>query len=152
MTARSTRFGLNLVFQGSVAQTVDEAKRAADVGFDVVLVPDHLGFQAPLPLLVAIASAVPSIRVRNLVINSALYQPALLARDLATVDAATGGRLDIGLGTGYVEEDFTGSGLPFPTGRQRVEILTEHTTYGRHHCRNGREVSIPWSSSFVAST
>jgi probable F420-dependent oxidoreductase len=126
MTAPSTRFGLNLVFQGSVAQTVEEAKRAADAGFDVVLVPDHLGFQAPFPLLVAIASAVPSIRVSNLVINSALYRPALLARDLATVDAATGGRLDIGLGTGYVEEDFTGSGLPFPSGRQRVEILTEH--------------------------
>ena len=126
MTARSTRFGLNLVFQGSVAQTVEEATRAADVGFDVVLVPDHLGFQAPFPLLVAIASAVPSIRVSNLVINSALYRPALLARDLATVDGATGGRLDIGLGTGYVEQDFTGSGLPFPTGRQRVEILTEH--------------------------
>jgi probable F420-dependent oxidoreductase len=126
MTARSTRFGLNLVFQGSVAQTVDEAKGAADVGFDVVLVPDHLGFQAPLPMLVAIADAVPSVRVSNLVINSALYRPALLARDLATVDAASGGRLDIGLGSGYVEEDFTGSGLSFPTGRQRLEMLTEH--------------------------
>jgi probable F420-dependent oxidoreductase len=126
MTAHSTRFGLNLVFQGSLAQTVEEAKRAADVGFDAVLVPDHLGLQAPFPTLVAIADAVPSIRVGNLVINSALYRPALLARDLATVDAASGGRLDIALGTGYVEEDFTGSGLPFPTGRQRVDLLTEH--------------------------
>src|SRR5271169_1942993 len=126
MTAHSTRFGLNLVFQTSLAQTVEEAKRAADVGFDVVLVPDHLGYQAPFPTLVAIADAVPSIRIGNLVINSALYRPALLARDLATVDAASGGRLDVALGTGYVEEDFTGSGLPFPTGRQRVDLLTEH--------------------------
>ena len=126
MTAHSTRFGPSLVFQGSLAQTIEEAKRAADVGFDVVLVPDHLGFQAPFPTLVAIADAVPSIRVGNLVINSALYRPALLARDLATVDAASGGRLDIALGTGYVEEDFSGSGLPFPTGRQRVDLLTEH--------------------------
>src|ERR1700749_982244 len=128
VTAHSTRFGLNLVFQGSHIQTIEEAKRAADVGFDVVLVPDHLGFQAPFPTLVAIANAVPGIRVSNLVINSALYRPALLARDLATVDAATGGRLDIGLGTGYVEEDFTGSGLPFPPGRQRVELLAEHVS------------------------
>jgi probable F420-dependent oxidoreductase len=123
---RPTRFGLNLVFQSSVAQTVEEAKRAADVGFDVVLVPDHLGFSAPFPLLVAIADAVPSIRVSNLVINSALYRPGLLARDLATVDSATGGRLEIGLGTGYVEEDFIGAGLPFPSGRERVELLGEH--------------------------
>ena len=126
MTARSTRFGLNLVLQGSLAQTVEEAKRAADVGFDVVLVPDHLGLLAPFPTLVAIAAAVPSIRVSNLVINAALYRPALLARDLATVDAASNGRLEIGLGSGYVEQDFTGSGLPFPTAGQRVNLLTEH--------------------------
>jgi probable F420-dependent oxidoreductase len=122
MTTHTPRFGLNLVFQSSTAQTIEEAKRAADVGFDVVLVPDHLGFQSPFPLLVAIADAVPSVRV----INAALYRPALLARDLATLDSASGGRLDIGLGSGYVEQDFTGSGLPFPTGRQRVDLLTEH--------------------------
>jgi probable F420-dependent oxidoreductase len=126
MTTRAPRFGLNLVFQSSTAQTIEEAKRAADVGFDVVLVPDHLGFQSPFPLLVAIADAVPSVRVSNLVINAALYRPALLARDLATVDSASGGRLDIGLGSGYVEQDFTGSGVPFPTARQRVDLLTEH--------------------------
>src|SRR5467141_2563938 len=49
-----------------------------------------------------------------------------LARDLATVDSASGGRLDIGLGSVYVEQDFTGSGVPFPTARQRVDLLTEH--------------------------
>jgi probable F420-dependent oxidoreductase len=126
MTTASPRFGINLVFQSSIEQTLENAKRAADVGFDVVLVPDHLGFHAPFPLMVAIADAVPSVRVSNLVINSALYRPALLARDLATVDWATGGRLEIGLGTGYVEHDFIGSGIPFPTGKQRVELLTEH--------------------------
>jgi len=128
MNAHSTRFGLNLVFAGTVAETVEKAKRAAGVGFDVVLVGDHLGSPAPLPTLVAIADAVPAIRISNLVINSALYRPALLARDLATVDAASGGRLEIGLGSGYIEADFAGSGMAFPSAGQRVELLTEHVT------------------------
>ena len=108
MTAHPTRFGVNLVFAGTVAQTVEDAKRAADAGFDVVMVGDHLGSPAPLPTLVAVAAAVPSVRISTLVINAPLYQPALLARDLATVDAASGGRLEIALGSGYIAADFAG--------------------------------------------
>jgi alkanesulfonate monooxygenase SsuD/methylene tetrahydromethanopterin reductase-like flavin-dependent oxidoreductase (luciferase family) len=89
--ARPVRFGLNLPFANSVTEIVDNARRASDVGFDVVLLGDHLGHQAPLAPLVAIADAVPSVRVGNLVLNAPLYAPALLVRDLATVDAATGG-------------------------------------------------------------
>jgi probable F420-dependent oxidoreductase len=128
MNARPVRLGLGLGFVGSVAETVEQAKRAADVGFDVVMVGDHLGDSGPLPTLVAIADAVPSIRISTLVINTPLYRPALLARDLATVDAASGGRLEIGLGSGYVEGDFAGAGVPFPSAAQRVELLTEHVT------------------------
>jgi probable F420-dependent oxidoreductase len=124
--ARPVRFGLNLPFANSIAQIVDNARRAADVGFDVVLLGDHLGHQAPLAPLVAIADAVPSFRVGNLVLNAPLYAPALLVRDLATVDAATGGRFEIGLGSGYVESDFVGFGLPFPSANRRVELLGEH--------------------------
>ena len=132
MTAHPTRFGINLVFASTIAQTVEKAKRAADVGFDVVMVGDHHGSPAPMPTLVAIAAAVPSVRISNLVINAPLYQPALLARDLATVDAASGGRLEIGLGSGYIAADFAGFGLPFPSAGQRVEVLTEHVTTIRH--------------------
>lgn len=76
MTAHSTRFGLSLVFQSSLAQTVKEAKRAADVGFDVVLVPDHLGLLAPFPTLVAITDAVPSIRREHRRTTPRLCHPA----------------------------------------------------------------------------
>jgi hypothetical protein len=54
-TARPLRFGLNMLFSKSVAQYVQSAPRAADIGFDVVLVGDHLGHQSPLSTLVAIA-------------------------------------------------------------------------------------------------
>jgi probable F420-dependent oxidoreductase len=125
-TARPLRFGLNMLFSKSVAQYVQSAPRAADIGFDVVLVGDHLGHQSPLSTLVAIADAVPPVRVGNLVLNAPLYAPALLARELATVEIASGGRLEIGLGSGYIERDFTGYGLPFPCAGQRVDMLGEH--------------------------
>jgi alkanesulfonate monooxygenase SsuD/methylene tetrahydromethanopterin reductase-like flavin-dependent oxidoreductase (luciferase family) len=74
---------------------------------------DHLQTTAPLPPLVAIAAAVPNIRVSNLVLKTAFYRPGLLTRDLASVDSATGGRLEIGLGAGYVEAEFEVVGYRF---------------------------------------
>ncbi len=124
MTSRPLRFGLGMA--GPISQMKQDARRAEQIGFDVVLLPDHLGMTAPLPALVAIAEAAPSLRVGSMVINASFHRPALLARDLASVDSATGGRLEIGLGTGYVEEEFHAVGLPFPTAGARVDLLIEH--------------------------
>src|ERR1700741_391283 len=128
MTAKPIKFGLTLFGQNPVPEMAEEARRAESIGFDVVLLPDHLGFTAPLVPLVAIAEAAPTVKVSNLVLNASFYRPALLARDLASVDSATGGRLIISLGTGYVEQEFDAAGLPFPGPGQRVRILTEHVT------------------------
>jgi probable F420-dependent oxidoreductase len=126
MTSRPLRFGISLLAQGSIDELRKQSRRAEQIGFHTVLLPDHLGYQPPLIPLVAIAEAAPTVRVSNLVINASFYRPALLARDLASVDAATGGRLEIALGTGYVEWEFAEAGLSFPTPRRRVELLTEH--------------------------
>jgi probable F420-dependent oxidoreductase len=126
VTSRPLRFGLLFPGQRPVSQLAEEARRAEEVGFDVVVLPDHLGWAAPLPPLISIAEAAPSLRVGNLVLNASFYRPALLARDLASVDSATGGRLEIGLGAGYVEEEFHAAGLPFPRAGARVDLVTEH--------------------------
>ena len=128
MTTRPIKLGLALLGQGPVSEMVEQARRAESIGFEVILLPDHLGFTAPLVPLVAIAHAAPTVQVSNLVLNASFYSPALLARDLASVDSATGGRLIISLGTGYVEEEFVAAGLPFPSPRERVNRLTEHVT------------------------
>ena len=94
------RLGLSLPGTGPVSEMVDQARHAEQLGFDVVLLLDHLQTTAPLPPLVAIAAAVPNIRVSNLVLNTAFCRPGPLTRDLASVDSATGGRLEIGLGAG----------------------------------------------------
>jgi probable F420-dependent oxidoreductase len=133
MTPRPIRLGISFAGQGSVTQLVADARRAEQIGFDTVLLIDHLGNTAPLPPLVAIATAAPSVRVGTLVINASFHRPALLARDLASVDSATGGRLDIGLGAGYVEDEFVAAGLPFASHTDRVRLLTDHITQIRTH-------------------
>jgi probable F420-dependent oxidoreductase len=128
---RPLRLGAVLCMPGSLAHLVDEARIAVAIGFDVVLVADHLGSAAPLSSLVAIAAAVPGVRVGTCVLNTGFHRPALLARDLATVDAAVGGRLEIGLGAGYVAEEFTAAGLRFPDPAERVELLAQHVEHIR---------------------
>lgn len=128
MNTRRLRFGVVLCTRGSVTDLVDQARLATASGCEIVLLPDHLGHSAPLPSLVAVAAAVPSVRVGTCVLNTAFYRPALLARDLAAVDSATDGRLEIGLGAGYVAEEFAAAGLRFPTPTERVRLVGEHVT------------------------
>jgi len=125
MTTRPLKLGLTLLGRNSVPEMIEEAKQAEAAGFDVILLPDHLGFTAPLVPLVAIAAAAPSVQVSNLVLNASFYSPALLARDLAAIDSATGGRLIISLGTGYVEAEFDAAGIPFPSPGKRVKIVAD---------------------------
>lgn len=111
----------------------ESARRAEDLGYDVMHVPDHLGGPAPFPVMTTIAMATSALRVGTFVINSAFYRPALLARDVSALYDLTGGRFDLGLGTGYVREEFDAAGIPFPSAGQRVDHLRETTDYMAEH-------------------
>lgn len=112
-------------------------RRFADQGFDVLHVPDHIGAPAPFPVMAAAAQAA-DIRVGTYVLNAAFYKPALLARDALAVDVLSDGRLELGLGTGYVREEFEAAEIPYPSAAQRVDHL-------RHTARHLKAVapSIP---------
>lgn len=120
---QSLRLGIALEGNGPVSDLVEEARKAEAAGFDVVLVPDHLGNASPLVSLTAIGAAVPTVQLSPMVLNAAFYSPALIARDLAAVDSATDGRLIIAFGAGYVEAEFDAAGIPFPSPAQRVSIV-----------------------------
>ncbi|WP_027933269.1 LLM class F420-dependent oxidoreductase [Amycolatopsis thermoflava] len=111
------RFGVNMVEPGSRAEFVDKVRRAEDLGFDVVTVADHLGMPAPFPALVLAAEATSRVRLGTFVLNAPFYHPAVLARDVATTDQYSGGRLELGIGAGYVREEFEAAGLPWPGRR-----------------------------------
>ena len=128
---RPFRFGVSLLATGSRAQFQDKARQAEELGYDVIQVPDHLGMSAPFPTMVSAADAT-SLRVGTYVLNTAFYRPALLARDVADTMRLTDGRLELGLGTGYVEAEFTAAGLPFESGGRRVDNVAQTVRELRH--------------------
>jgi probable F420-dependent oxidoreductase len=118
---RPFRFGVFLSGDaGNRDEVVEAAKRAEAAGVSVLLATDHLGAWGALPRLVAAAQAT-SLRVGTLVLNNELRHPAVLAQELATVDAMTDGRLEIGIGAGWnrVELEAAGIGFDPPADRLR---------------------------------
>jgi alkanesulfonate monooxygenase SsuD/methylene tetrahydromethanopterin reductase-like flavin-dependent oxidoreductase (luciferase family)/ribosomal protein S18 acetylase RimI-like enzyme len=73
----------------------------------------------------ALAAATERIRLGHLVLANGFRHPALLAKMAVTLDHASAGRLDLGLGTGSYPEEFARFGLPFPADRTRAEQLAE---------------------------
>ncbi|MGI5472578.1 LLM class F420-dependent oxidoreductase [Streptomyces sp. CA-132043] len=120
---RPFRFGVNTLAIASADEWRKKCRQAESIGYDVLLVPDHLGMPAPFPALVAAAEATERPRVGTFVLNTGFWNPALLAREVATTDALTGGRLELGLGTGYVKAEHESAGLPWGGPGQRVGHL-----------------------------
>ncbi|MEV0718859.1 TIGR03621 family F420-dependent LLM class oxidoreductase [Asanoa sp. NPDC050611] len=125
MSARPFRFGAALINVGTSRSTWrDQVRQAEDLGFDIIHVNDHLGMAAPFPALVA-AADLTSLRLGTYVLNTGVLSPAYLARDVADTHRLTGGRLELGLGAGYVEQEFTAAGLPFGTPGSRFRRLRQ---------------------------
>ncbi|UZJ32970.1 TIGR03621 family F420-dependent LLM class oxidoreductase [Streptomyces endophytica] len=120
---RPFRFGVNMLTLEAGDSWRRKCRRAEELGYDVLLVPDHLGMPAPFPALIAAAEATERPRVGTFVLNAGFWNPALLAREVATTDALTGGRLELGLGTGYVRAEHETAGLPWGSPRERVDHL-----------------------------
>jgi len=131
--AKDFRFALSIRFFKSRAALEGLAKRAEDVGFDVLCVPDHIGTAAPFPTLTAVAMVTTRMRLSMYVLNAAFYKPALLSRDVQALDLLSDGRLEVGLGTGYVREEFKAAELPYPSAGARVDYLEHMTTYLKEH-------------------
>lgn len=133
LVAKDFRFGMSMRFIKSRAAFVDKVKQAEDIGFDVLCVPDHLGAVAPIPALTAAAMVTDKLKLSMYVLNAAFYKPALLSRDLGDLDKLSNGRLEIGLGTGYVKEEFDAAELPYPSAGARVDYLDHMTKYLKEH-------------------
>ncbi|MET7711445.1 TIGR03621 family F420-dependent LLM class oxidoreductase [Streptomyces sp. NPDC005407] len=76
------------------------SREAERLGYDTIATTDHLGITAPFPSLVAAASATSRPRVATYLTNTSLWDPEVLAREIAGTDRLTGGRLDVGLHAG----------------------------------------------------
>src|ERR1700709_1520684 len=104
------RFGVSLWSIGGRAQWMGKCRRAEEIGYDVITVPDHLGRPSPFPALSVAATVTERLRRGPLVMNVPFYNPTLFARDVATTVQLTGDRLDLGLGAGHMKREFDDAG------------------------------------------
>ncbi len=102
------------------------ARRAEDLGWTTLTVADHFSDQlAPMPALMAAASATTSLRVGTMVLANDYRHPVVLAKEAATLDVLTGGRFELGIGAGWMAADYDGAGIPLRPAGVRIERLVE---------------------------
>lgn len=126
MNVRPFRFAVNVRSAGSWSEWAEKARRLEALGFDILNVPDHLAdMPAPFPALTAAAAATTRLQVGTNVLNNDLRHPVLVAREAATVDLLSGGRLRLGLGAGSIRAEYQEAGIHFDRGGVRVARLAE---------------------------
>ncbi|HEX5937444.1 MAG TPA: LLM class flavin-dependent oxidoreductase, partial [Actinomycetota bacterium] len=141
------RFGLSLPHYGfslpsgeiGFADAAAWARRAEDLGFDSVWISDHFFYSfarygedrthlaslEPLTTLAGIAAVTERIRIGSLVLCAPFRHPALLAKAAASIDLLSGGRFALGLGAGWLAEEFDAFGYRFGSVGERFAVLED---------------------------
>jgi probable F420-dependent oxidoreductase len=123
---RPFRFGLTAGWVGSGDAWRTMAQRAESLGYDILLVPDHLtGQLSPVPALAAAAAVTSRLRIGSHVFANDFRHPLLLAREAATLDALSGGRLEFGMGAGWRVSDYSQLGVPYDAAGRRIDRMEE---------------------------
>lgn len=172
---RPFRFGVLAEHAQTPDQLLDTARRAEAAGCSTLLIRDHLvegpflHQLSPLTALAAIAAATTGLRIGTLVLANDFRHPAVLAKELATLDVLSGGRVEPGLGTGFLRRDYEASGVRFDPPGDRVGRLEESlqvlkglfgpgpfTYHGRHYRLEGldafpKPVQRPYPPLHVAA-
>jgi probable F420-dependent oxidoreductase len=126
MAKRSFRFGLISTGATSRSAWLALAQRAEEVGYSSLLVPDVLGTPfATMTALAVAASVTTRLRVGSFVLVNDYRHPALLAREIATLDQLSGGRVELGMGLGTYPLDFQQLGIPFDQAGIRYSRFAE---------------------------
>jgi probable F420-dependent oxidoreductase len=104
---------------------LEKIRKAEDLGFSTVAMPDHFGDQlGPVPALVTVAEN-SNLRVGTLVFDNDYKHPVVLAKECATIDLLSEGRLELGIGAGWMRTDYEHSGMPYDPPKVRVDRFEE---------------------------
>ncbi|HZD68712.1 MAG TPA: TIGR03621 family F420-dependent LLM class oxidoreductase [Actinomycetes bacterium] len=128
---RRFRFGVIGETIRSGEQLIGTATRAEELGYTTLLLRDHFvrepfGDQlAPMLALMAAAGATRTLRVGTQVLDNDYRHPVLLAKEAATLDLLSGGRLELGIGAGWLREEYVRAGMAFDAAGTRVSRLEE---------------------------
>lgn len=124
---RRFRFGVIVRSAASGTEFAAIAQRAEDLGYSSLLVPDHFVDHplAPMPALAAAAAVTSTLRIGPLVLGNDYKHPVVLAREAATLDLLSGGRLELGLGAGWMTVDYEKAGMRLDPPSVRIARLEE---------------------------
>lgn len=124
---RRFRFGLKFRAAPDGAALARMAQRAESLGYSTILVSDHPTHPqlAPIAAAAALACATTRLRIGSSVLANDFRHPIVLAKEIATLDQLSGGRIELGLGTGWKKAEYAAMGLAFDPASQRIERLRE---------------------------
>jgi probable F420-dependent oxidoreductase len=124
---RPFRFGTSLIpLQGGKELTAF-ARKVEALGFSTLAIGEHLslGGIGPVASIMAVATATSSLRVASGMFVNDFRHPVLLAQEAATIDLLSDGRLDLGIGGGWLRTDYVVAGIPFDPPAVRIARLEE---------------------------
>ncbi|MFN8025792.1 MAG: TIGR03621 family F420-dependent LLM class oxidoreductase [Acidimicrobiia bacterium] len=125
-TVRPFRFGFTGGVSSKREKLLDSARAVEALGYDTFGLADH--FVRPFAPLIAgqaVASATTTLRVTQTVLAQDFREPAVLAKELATLDVLSEGRLQVGLGAGWLQQEYDDAGIEFRSAPARIERLEE---------------------------
>jgi probable F420-dependent oxidoreductase len=133
-------FGLQLAGM-EWPQLKDVAQAAEGLGYQALLVPDHIVAEGPerqfnpqqilydaMVEVAVLAEATKTVRIGHLVLCNLFRHPVITAQGLTALDRLSNGRLIAGIGTGWTEREFKMTGIPFPDIATRLRMLDEALT------------------------
>lgn len=147
MTTRPFRFGLQAFEATTAAEWFDLVHRVEDLGYSTLFSSDHYfgpgaisdasGHRpvdlAPLTSIAMAAAVTSTLRVGCRVFACDFHHPVVLAKELATLDVLSGGRLEVGLGAGWVRDEYEGLGIPMAPAGERIAKVGEYAELLRAH-------------------
>lgn len=121
------RFGVEMMGPFEGMTWAESARELESLGYSTMFAPDHLdeGF-GPITAMATAAMATTDLHVATAVFGIDFRNPSVLARELASIDVLSEGRLEVGLGAGYQVNDYRGSGITMDPPKVRVDRLMEH--------------------------
>ena len=123
---KAFRFGVQVSQASSATEWREKARKMEDLGYSTLFMPDHFGEElAPLPAIAMAAAHTTTLRVGSLVFDNDYKHPAILAKEAATIDHLSDGRVEFGIGAGWMRTDYDALGLPYDSPAVRVDRFEE---------------------------
>jgi len=123
---RTFRFGIQVSNAADGPAWAAQARKVEELGYSTLHMPDHFGDQlAPMPAIMAAADATTDLRIGALVFDNDYKHPVVFAKEIATVDVLSGGRVELGIGAGWMNTDYAQSGIPHDSAKVRIDRMEE---------------------------